>query len=292
MLESSSLHRFLEQHRQTPNTSSERTLLVGSGPAECSSSMALSVLPAVIWDVNGYYRDLGVRPTATRKDLRLAYHDRRGEESVRLTYVIKQLLNRETRREYDLSPLGEPFLDDYVRAELARIVKAKQQQVTDLIRNAGFEVTDEMAESIERDIAAEMGYMPAEEDESDTPDEVIDASSKLGKDDPHPAKFEYSHYVWGVRPSADPATTARLSEWQQHLVSALSRKGISIKFAVGLHGKAHRWVQATVGYRTVFLLSASEQPTEELAADVADAVQYDAEQRRQRTSKTLAPNQR
>lgn len=247
---------------------------MGSGPAECSSCTELSVVPAWVHDVNGYYRELGVHPKATRKELREAYQAKDGQSSVRLTYIIRQLLDPEVRREYDLTPLGEVFMDDYVRDALNRIMHDQlSRRMADLaamgVDTEGLDTT-----SITRDIYAEMGYM---DEDDDTPVEVVDSTPTGGQDEASPAKFEYAYYLWATRLREDSATAARLATWQQVLVSAFSREGVHIKFAVGLHGKPHRWVQGLVGYRTVFFLNREEEPTEELARDVALRVRLDRE---------------
>lgn len=251
----------------------------GSGPEECSSCTELSVLPGWIWDVNRYYRDLGVEPRATRKQLREAYQAKDGQSSARLTYVLGQLLNPKIRLAYDCTPLGELFMDEYVRDRLNRIAKDRMsQRMADLARmGADMSLVDD--DAIQRDIFAEMGIQAVEPEPSghfhDTPDEVVDDDSEIGQDEHRPAKFEYSYYLWRT-PLRDPALGLdRLSQWQRFLVSALAREGIRIKFAVGFHGQPQRWIEAAVGYRSVFFLNIDELPTEELARDVALRVRLD-----------------
>lgn len=244
-------------------------ILEGTGPAECSSCTALSVLPAVIWDVNGYYRDLGVSPHASRKDLRLAYQEADGQSSVRLTYVIKQLLNPAVRFEYDCTPLGEVFMDDYVRDLINRKIKDEMSKRMARLHDMGVDTDLVDAESLERDVAHEMGW----DMEDDTPVDVVDETTSIGQDDARPAKFSYAYYLWAMQRSTDAATDhdrlVTLAEWQRQLVSALSREGVQMTFAVGLHGKPNRWVQGQIAYRTVFFLSRWEEPSAELATEVA-----------------------
>ena len=246
---------------------------MGYGPPECSSSTSLATLPGVRWDVNGYYRELGVLPSATRKQLRIAYMEKDGQSSARLTYIFKQLLNAEVRREYDLTPLGELFMDDYVRAMLDRKIKDEAHKRAVRLQEEGVAVDMLDLSSFERDAAAEMGvnYAP------DTPDEVVDGNPSGVQDGPRPAKFDYAYYLWALRPSLEGTEEStvrlvRLAEWQRLLVRALSREGLRLKFAVGLHGKPHRWVEASIGYRTVFLLNVFEDPSEELATQVAQGL--------------------
>lgn len=257
----------------SPPPPSDDPRLQGSGPPECSSCTELSVQPAHIWDVNGYYRDLGVPTDATRKQMRLAYQAQDGPNDKRLTYVFKQLLNPETRRLYDLTPLGELFMDDYVREILNRIAKARMSERMAAMAAAGALPSEADEEAMMGDIYGQMGF---EVQDPDTPSEMVDQGAPEGEDDHRPAKFEYSYYLWRTRLREDPLTLRTLALWQRYLVSALAREGVKIKFAVGYHGEPNRWIQATVGYRTVFFLSTGHAPTEDLAADVARQVKKDS----------------
>ena len=53
---------------------------------------------------------------------------------------------------------------------------------------------------------------------------------------------------------------------------AFSRKGLTLRFSVGLLGprKPNRWVQGQIGYRTVFFINDFEEQFEEVAEQVAD----------------------
>src|SRR5438067_12657373 len=86
------------------------------GPVDISTQTCLERAWDLIWDVNGYYRALGVQwPFKDgRKDLRVAYHERGGPDDEYLTYVFKQLLQPKVRSDYDKSPLGSRFRDKYV----------------------------------------------------------------------------------------------------------------------------------------------------------------------------------
>lgn len=260
--------------RVTPPVS-DNPLLVGDGPPECSSSTALSVLPGYIFDVNGYYRDLGVATHATRKQLRLAYQAKNGQSSVRLTYVLSQLLNPEVRREYDLMPLGSVFMDEYVLDALNRKLKDEMSRRMAHLHDVGVNMDEVDTTAVERDILADLGYQVADESLPDTPDEVVDDTPDPVQDEPDPAKFEYAFYAWRTHPRLDAPEQMR--EWQHQLVRALSNEGVALRFAVGVHGIPHPWVQATVGYRTVFFIGKDEDPTPELAAAVARRVRLDRE---------------
>lgn len=245
--------------------------LWGFGPAECSSCTELSVLPAYIHDVNGYYRALGVHTRATRKELREAYQAKGGQSSSRLTYILRQLLNPQTRFDYDCTPLGEVFMDDYIRDRLNNAMRIRlYDRMADLAQQ-GVDVDSLDDSSMARDIYSEMGF----DIDDDTPVEVVDSPLPAGEDEPRPAKFEYAYYLWATHLREDPEVYGQLVQWQRVLVRAFAREGVRIKFAVGLHGKPNRWVQALVGYRTVFFLNREEEPTEALARDVALQVRRD-----------------
>lgn len=254
-----------------PPPREEQALLVHNGPVECSSSKALSVLPEIIWDVNGYYRELGVLPTATRKQLRLAYQARDGQSSARLTYIMGQLLNPAIRFDYDCTPLGELFIDRYVQEMIMNRIKSqKAERITNLF-DAGVDLDLIDEEALERDIASAMGFdVGSRDDDDDTPLEVVDESPPEGQDDGRPAKFMYSYYLWST---TDAGTDlGRLTEWQRLLVDALAKRGISTRFAVGIHGRWQRVLHGLVGYRDVFFLSKHEEPSQELAEVAVEAM--------------------
>lgn len=259
----------------------DRPLLMGSGPAECSSCTQLSVVPLIIWDVNGYYRELGVDPRATRRQLREAYQAKDGQSSPRLTYILKQLIDPAIRYAYDCTPLGEVFIDRYVNEMVNRRIVDRVSERMQNLRDAGVDLRsideDDLKAALEADVVAEMGLGVEDEPDGDTPDETVDGALPEGQDDASPAKFEYSYYLWRARPRQDLCPTDLMVQWQRFLVSALAREGVTLRFAVGLHGDPHRWVQAEVGYRTVFFLNFQEEPTEALASDVARRVRLDRE---------------
>ena len=50
----------------------ERPFLVGVGPAEFSTSVAIEPWPSIIWDTNLFYRDMGIHPKVDRKRIKQA----------------------------------------------------------------------------------------------------------------------------------------------------------------------------------------------------------------------------
>ena len=97
--------------RSSPKCSPRKLYLLLSRAAStgpwCSPSSTCTALErpsAVVWDANRYYADLGVATSASRAQIRTAYLD--GPGTARLTFLASQLLNREIRAAYDLTPLG------------------------------------------------------------------------------------------------------------------------------------------------------------------------------------------
>lgn len=242
--------------------------LQGSGPAVFSTCTELSVVPAFIFDVNGYYRELGVPTNATRKQLRMAYYDVDGQSSSRLTYVLKQLLNPAVRAEYDACPLGSRFLDRYVEAAIrAKVMREHQRRMAER-RAAGMVVSEQVEKEVMKRLFRDVG-MDANFDD-DTPVESLDETPDVPQDVNRPAKsFGYAYYLWRTHVRS-PDDLMALATWQELLVSAFSKRGARTQIAVGLlGGLPHPWVLARVGYREVIFLNRLEPPTAALAERAA-----------------------
>ncbi len=230
-------------HVLSPKVNDPR--LAGYFPPQFSTCVELVPHPLIIWDSNGYYRELGVSPRASRREIREAYQRLNGQDSVRLTYVVSQLLDDEIRARYDAVPLGSIFRDDDVETWIR---KAKAQMVADY-RASGEEVPDELLDDGE--LLDEM---------------VLDTGTSVDEDvrtDAHRrGRWPYGHYVW-QSPAEDEN---RLQIWQGLLSAALCRKGEHREIAVGFHGAIPEpVVSLPVGYRMVVFLHHDEWPTDELA---------------------------
>lgn len=260
---------------------SDKPFIAGLGAIECSTCVTLARQPEIIWDANEYYRSLGFSFPYTdisRKELRLHFHDRGGPDSVRLMFILKQLLNVSTRRRYDTTPLGELFLDEWVQkylkdkavgeaarrsAESGRLVEAEE-----VLAEWGMEVlADESTEDVES--SEKTGYgedsdEPTSKDESDPPE----------SSDPPPTvvPWRWAYYLWRSQEDDDE----RLALWQQLLVRAFAARKIQRRFAVGFFGKQpHRFTVGEVDGRDVFFLGEDEEPTEEMAALAVVQMLYD-----------------
>lgn len=95
-----------------------------------STSTDLVKVPQVVWDVNGYYKSLGVPCDASRSEIRSAYQRCRGQESAWLTMVVKTLLGPE-RLDYDSVPLGQLYVDEVVLRFAQRVALDRQHSLGD-----------------------------------------------------------------------------------------------------------------------------------------------------------------
>lgn len=253
--------------RRTPLTdqvAEERPFLTGEGPAECSSCTDLALRPYVCFDVNGYYREMGVHWKATRRQLMRAYQALDGQSSVRLTYIFQQLLNPTVRYEYDCTPLGEVFMDRYVQDELNRKMRDRMSAERRRLFEEGEAGWDDISdEDLIRDIYKDMGFDAAFDD---TPPEVVDGEVIEVQDE----GFRYSYYLWRTRGAGHDLSADLMQLWQHLLIQALSAVGIKRKFSVGLMGRTpSRYAVAEVGYRLVIFMNVNDFPNEEMAAGVA-----------------------
>lgn len=200
-------------------------------------------------DVNGYYRELGVHPRATRRQLMKAYQRLRGDKSVRLTYVLQQLLNPVTRREYDLTPPGQTYLDDYVRAEYKRFVDTK---VSDYAVRNGFDVAE-----VEEAFNNNQSFA----------DMVLDLEPVTQENGSplHRWSWSFSYYLWGT----ECEDLRRLERWQHAVVQAFGRRKEHRQIAVGFAGETTSWRVLKVGYVWVLFLGAGVLPTDTLAEEAA-----------------------
>lgn len=219
----------------------------GFGPDWCSTSTELVMTPEIIWDVNGYYRELGAATDATRKELRLAFQGVDGHASDRLTYIMGQLLNPEVRREYDRMPLGSIYLDRFVQEDLKRAAKREADR-----RNAaGENITP-------REVLDEMG-LKIEDEEDPDPVDTEPAPSDYGDEDGYGDPWEYSYYLWrSISPEED-----RLQEWQSLLHRAATADQIVLRFAVGYRGgnDAPDWTVRSIGDTHVVFLNERVKPS-------------------------------
>lgn len=242
-----------------------RLQLVGRpDTAIVSTSTALVPVRAAVvcHDVNGYYRALDVSPGATRRQLMDAYVARNGQKDAYLTYVFHQLLSARTRARYDAAPLGQPFPDRYVHAELVR--RASMYAAAENAAN-GTEMTAV-------DILKSHGLgseEPADEFlDSDPQERFSDDGTRDRQPSPSsPATRPYSYLL--LASTCDDES--RMDQWREGLGRALADRNCP-QFAVGFHGIPGRPFIVAKDLGTPVLFLHEDQPvTGELIAAAATA---------------------
>lgn len=249
-------------------------LRLGAGPDTWSTCTELAVPFAPKWDVNGYYRALGVHPDATRRELREAYQALNGQSSAYLTEVFKFLLNDEERAHYDAAPLGQPYLDRITERGLKERARREARMRSAL---TGRKVSPSQ-------VLGEWGYELHDEDDSDIqgdngasvprPREGVDSVSPTGQDLPRKAKrdqMEYSYYAWNT--SSFVQDEALLSRWQEALSSAASRSSTAPKLSFGITSVSDGpFILREVEQRPVIFFPEGSEPTEDVARQALEAV--------------------
>lgn len=210
-----------------------------------------------VWDVNMYYRDLGVHPHATRREIREAYQQAEGWNSERLTYIVKQLLDEEVRALYDSCRPGELFMDRY-------LIESAERRMED-------EVARHFAEGGDRSTLQKIDLSHM----LNKPLQVVDRG--LEEEQYERPLWSWGFYLWqsGCR------DTYRLARWQEHLIRAFKERKEVTRIAIGFCG-AHMAcpVEVTkVGNLTIVFLNEREQPTADLAREAADRVDHTRDER-------------
>lgn len=179
--------------------------------------------------MNGYYASLRISPKATRGEIRDAFIRLNGSRDAYKTFVIKQLLNVKIRADYDATPLGSVFVDDYLKQSL-QVKKKGLKRPLEMLDGKGLGDKDAPVET-------------------DSPESVSHPLDRV-------EAWRFSYYLLG-RAGADKA---KLATWQRELITALG--GHTTQIAVGLmEGLDQPWDVRTVGYRVVVFLDGDEQPT-------------------------------
>jgi hypothetical protein len=232
-----------EINREVPKDENRIFRATYRGPLDISTCTDLAVIHRPVWDVNHYYRSLGIEAPykPTKKELRIAYQAVNGQDDERLTYYFKQLLDPEIRKAYDWMPLGSRYQDKYVIEEGMRKLSEKASEVS---QESGKMVTIE-------DLISDF--------ERDSPTRPKELDSKY-------LNWEWSFYLCNSRKYDIEA----LAEWQSLLVSAFAKRDIRWKISVGYIGntKAPYVVRSHEG-RVVFFLNENKTPTPELAKQAA-----------------------
>lgn len=245
-----------ESRRRAEEAYENSPQVKGFGPLQASTCMDLVPSPLWCWDVLGYYRSLGVHWRASRKELMKAYQDLNGQDSVMLTHVFKQLLNPSIRRAYDLTPLGQMFLDDvYVQQALKQAA----------VREAARRTKNGRPTTAEEVIKEDFNFVPEESPE------VVDAIDSTGADSGQSVSrpWPFAYFTWRSKKQE----TDVLAEWQALVIRAVADQGARLNVAVGFVGKQpHRYLVGRVGNLQVAFISDKECPTPALASAAALAL--------------------
>ena len=217
-----------------------------------STDCSLLPWPPHIWDVNGYYRELGVPTNATRKQIRMAYLAKNGHSDDRLTYIVKQLLDPEVRQTYDSCQPGEVLFDRYLEEIALRRAKAEAARA---IANGEIEDGDsiDMSDSLNNAIR------------------VLDKDRETGKYDGPRAKGPWGYYLWSV---AHP-DQEKLASLRTEVAAACWRRGVTTNLGVGIVGSScahHPWVVKQVGEVPAVFIREDERPTPEMADAIAEHI--------------------
>jgi hypothetical protein len=211
-----------------------------------STNAAIEPFPTWIWDVNGYYREMGVHPRASRVEIREAYMANGGQSSDRLTYIAKQLLDSEIRSAYDSVPFGSLFMDRY----LLEVVENREKQAkADAIARGeidpdadddddGFDLTEALNKAVS----------------------VLDNDHSGGKDDRTRASL-WGYFLW--RSSSMDHT--KLARWRTMLAAASWERGAVTSLGVGHSTGPDPWVVHPVGETLVVFIHQDHDPTEAMA---------------------------
>lgn len=208
-------------------------LAVKGRSATFLTSLALEPFPSLVWDVNGYYAELGVSPWASRLEIRQAYQRKAGWKSSRLTYIVKQLLNDEIRLAYDSVELGSVFFDRYIEASVRREMERAAFQE----RN---ENPDVETEPINLD---------------DSLNKSFDVVDKPGRPEQY-GEVGWGYYLW----ASTCRNVERLDEWRRALADEFGRKGKVVKLAVG-YMSTPGWSVEEVDGQIVAFLGESDDPS-------------------------------
>lgn len=217
-----------------------RPVAVPAGPFEFATAQGLEPWPTIVWDVNGYYRELGVLSRATRAELKMAYQAKRGWASARLTYVLRQLLDTEIRAAYDSSRPGSVFFDEYIARWF------HDQSLADSIQEEGRLLTlDERIEKGQEELDLSQ-YM-------NRPYDLLDKSPE----DEVPSSWRWGYYLY----NAYTHNTELLQKWQNLILTSKSLKPERLCLGLLSHSDPAPVRLIMIGLRLVAFVREDIEPT-------------------------------
>ena len=233
----------------------DRIFQAATGPttfSTCTELIPASIQP--IFDVNSYYRDLGFDwpyKGITRGMLREAYTRLGGQGNERLTYCLRQLLDKQLRPIYDAHPPGWP-MDDMYTWRLIKEVAA--QWASEQSAETGELITGQ-------DFLRSLGFDRLVDDESEDEEEMPEAVQVFLAN-----SWPYGYYLLHSRRYDD----VTLSEWQSIIISACAHEGLSLQLALGYVGRTEQtWAIYNYNNDLVIFVNENQQPTNAIAQEIA-----------------------
>ena len=224
-------------------TEAAPVLVTGRGPQWWSTcqEVALRGSQSLCFDVNHYYRDLGIPwpyTHASRADLRKAFLALDGPNSPRLTYVFSQLLDAEIKAIYDAWPLGSEMPDRYVyeRERNARLA------------NLSHTVVEAEMEGQEESYASWLLTRGREAEPEDTLSRsILDKEARRGEDVSQPAEeYPYRILLMGTQQYSREV----LARWQELLLLVVRARKIELSVTLGvMEGQGADWMVGKVPMR-------------------------------------------
>lgn len=191
----------------------------------------------VCWDVNGYYRSLGIGPPfvhATQRQIREAYLARDGQNDPRMTWAFKTFLNARDKAVYDAMPLGRLYPDpDVLYAEKVRSIESGD--------------TIAVTASV---VDGEIVYDVPEGYEMVTTTDSLDSEPPKGQDGSRGPAKDPQHYPYTVLlADVDTYDGLVLARWQELLLQAAQDEpGAPDRIGLGVtQGKGGWIVGSTMG---------------------------------------------
>jgi hypothetical protein len=249
-------------------------LPAGHGPDAATSCTALARSPGICWDVCGYYARLGISWTATKKQIRDALLERgatRGAGNASLIYAATQLLDDELRRRYDRMPLGGLFLED--KDVTARLKAAAQRAASAMAARGYPQMTPE-------DVLGSWGYAvrPGGGPQGEGSGQSAPRPAPPPRPGDHTGMVSAAgwlvHWTWYRDPDVTDWYGLRpgwLETWQLLLIAEFARRGMTVRFAVGLTNTGSFAIRTAPDPRTLVVLLGEGEPSPELAAAAVDA---------------------
>jgi hypothetical protein len=242
----------------------------GWGPDTCSSSQELALSPEWCWDVCSYYRRLGLRWKATKRQIREALVRMKatvGRGNGWLVYAAKQLLDDTIRHEYDRVPLGMLFLKDKDTEEMLK--RAAQAAASAMAARGRPDVTPE-------DVLGDWGFTTGPRGGPEG--EGREGRAPVAPLAPPPGRLAgFWELLWSWYAEPGPAPTWRASEimeleiWQLMLVHAFANRGIRARFAVGRCSADSFSVRPAPDPGIIVILLGKGEPSPAKAAEAAEA---------------------